>query len=250
MLKDEIIKALIARDPSLKKTSLNKKYKKDLEEMLNKPISSKSFFLISNYTNICSIFDIAKEVTNYYNNNINSNELYFNNTNAGGKVRQKNGSIVENICEIILRELCILNKINQFNIGGKKIDSVRIFSKSGYIDASVDIHFSINNRNVLYGECKTYLDKCYLDRANSDLSHFKKLDHKNECVIISLENSTRKESENFFLDDGNINKIFYLVDGKRNSKKPIWKNEFYKPINQNSLLTLINYFDGVIKQYI
>ena len=42
----------------------------------------------------------------------------------------------------------------------------------------------------------------------------------------------------------------FLVDGKRSSTKPIWKSEFYKPINIDVLKELINHIDIVIKQYI
>jgi len=194
--------------------------------------------------------NIVNEVISYYNDQILSDVIYEQNDNAGGKVRQKNGNLVESIVGIIIKELCKLIEIDEYKITGKSEDSIRISSKNGYIDASVDVHMSINNKSVLFSECKTYLDKCYLDRANSDLSHFKKLDSNNSCIIVSLENAVATNAENYFLDEGTIDKIFYLVDGKRSSSKPIWKSEFYKPINIDVLKELIYHIDNVIKQYI
>jgi hypothetical protein len=193
---------------------------------------------------------IINNVIDYYNSQISSDVIYEQNENAGGKVRQKNGNLVESMVKIIIQELCKLNNINEYKITGKSEDSIRITSKNGYIDASVDVHMSINNKSVLFSECKTYLDKCYLDRANSDLLHFKKLDKNNSCIIVSLENAVATNAENYFLDEGNIDRIFYLVDGKRSGSKPIWKSEFYKPINIDVLKELINHIDIVIKQYI
>jgi hypothetical protein len=69
-------------------------------------------------------------------------------------------------------------------------------------------------------------------------------------MVVSLENAVSDNAENFFLDEGNIDKIFYLLDGKRNSKKPIWKKKYYKPINNNVLIGLMEYIDNIIKQYI
>lgn len=194
--------------------------------------------------------NIINTIVDYYNTQILSDVMYEQTENAGGKVRQKNGNLVENMVKIIIEQLCKSNNISDYKITGKSEDSVRIPSKNGYIDASVDVHMSINNKSILFSECKTYLDKCYLDRANSDLLHFKKLDKSNSCIIVSLENAVSSNAESYFLDEGNIDKIFYLVDGKRRSSNPIWKSEFYKPINIDVIKELINHIDNIIKQHI
>ena len=113
-----------------------------------------------------------------------------------------------------------------------------------------DMNIISNKDNpIIFSECKTYLDKCYFDRANSDFKHFKNIDNNKKCIVVSLENGIAPNAENYFMDQGNTDKIFYLVDGKRTSKKPIWKNEFYKPINIEVLSNLINYIDNIIKQH-
>lgn len=112
------------------------------------------------------------------------------------------------------------------------------------------MHLYINDIPIIFAECKTYLDKCYLDRANSDLFHLRKINDNIRCIIVSLENAVSTNAENYFKDLGNIDKIFYLVDGKRSSKKPVWKKEYYKPINKIVLNNLINYISESIRQYI
>lgn len=193
--------------------------------------------------------NILSKIVDYYNNNISSENLYNEISNAGGKIRGKNGDLVENMVKIILNDLCQLNNVSNFRITGKKEDSIRVYSKNGHIDVSTDVHFYIQDNPIIFGECKTYLDKCYFDRANSDFKHFKNIDNNKKCIVVSLENGIAPNAENYFMDQGNTDKIFYLVDGKRTSKKPIWKNEFYKPINIEVLSNLINYIDNIIKQH-
>lgn len=69
-------------------------------------------------------------------------------------------------------------------------------------------------------ECKTYLDKCYLQRADSDF-HLLKSSNSFLSIILSLQNSVSKNSEMFFLDQENIDNIFYLADVKRSSERHI-----------------------------
>jgi len=168
----------------------------------------------------------------------NTSNIYENAENGGGKVRQTNGDLVENIFRKIVK--IVAEQLNvEVRITGKKEDSVRIFSKNGYIDASVDVHILSKTKNI-FAECKTYLDKCYLDRASSDLEHFKSSNNRNLCIVVSLENAVSKTAESYFLDKGYIDKIFYLVDGKRSSAKPIWKKEHFKRINLSVLDELID----------
>lgn len=193
--------------------------------------------------------NILNKIVDYYNNNISSENLYNENSNAGGKIRGKNGDLVENMVKIILGDLCQLNNTPNFRITGKKEDSIKVFSKNGHIDVSTDVHFYMGKTPIIFVECKTYLDKCYFDRANSDFNHFKNIDTSKNCVVVSLENGIASNAENYFMDQGNTDKVFYLVDGKRTSKKPIWKNEFYKPMNIEVLSNLINYMNNIIKQH-
>jgi hypothetical protein len=190
---------------------------------------------------------IIDEIINMYNNSMqNSSTIYESTENAGGKVRQSNGDLVENIFRKIVKLIADQSNID-VKITGKKEDSIRINSENGYINASVDVHILSDNQNI-FAECKTYLDKCYLDRASSDLEHFKSANNKNICLIISLENAVGRPAEFYFLDKGYIDNIFYLVDGKRSSARPIWKREHFKPINRKVLGDLIDYIENSLNK--
>jgi hypothetical protein len=192
---------------------------------------------------------IVTEIEGMYNDAMSSaNKIYEESENGGGKVRQSNGDLVERMFKRIAYLVCNMNGFNSVKITGKKEDSIRITSKSGgYIDASVDVHAIVPETVSFFAECKTYLDKCYLDRASSDLKHFKKPGTKNVCFIISLENAVSKSSEAYFLDEGYIDNIFYLVDGKRSSAKPIWKKDHFKPLNKSKVMELINCVEKHLK---
>ena len=184
--------------------------------------------------------NIFTEIESMYNTAMSeANRVYEESENGGGKVRQANGDLVENIFKKVSYLVCNMHGFTSVNITGKSDDCIRIFSKNGgYIDAAVDVHVKVPSTINFFAECKTYLDKCYLDRASSDLKHFKK--DGNVCFIIALENAVSSTSETYFLDEGYINKIFYLVDGKRSSKKPIWKKNHFKPLNKSKVFELIN----------
>jgi hypothetical protein len=185
---------------------------------------------------------IISEVEKIYDEAMTkANSIYETSKNAGGKVRQINGDLVERIFSKVVDLTFQLNNLS-VKVTGKKQDSEKITSKNGgFINVSVDVHARSEKINF-FSECKTYLDKCYLDRASSDLKHFKK-GSKNICLIVSLENAVAKNAETYFLDEGYVDKIFYLVDGKRNSSKPIWKKEHYKPLNKSRVLDLINFIE-------
>jgi hypothetical protein len=190
---------------------------------------------------------IVLEVERIYNETMEkANSIYESSENAGGKVRKINGDLVEKIFSKVVELTFQINE-STVNITGKKQDSEKITSKNGgFIYVSVDVHAKSEKANF-FAECKTYLDKCYLDRASSDLKHFKK-NPKNVCLIISLENAVAKNAETYFLDEGYVDRIFYLVDGKRNSSRPIWKKEHSKSLNKSKVLELINYIESYINK--
>ena len=91
-------------------------------------------------------------------------------------------------------------------------------------------------------ECKCWLDASMMERASSDFRLIKKYtDNDIKSIIVSLENATNEKSEMFILDEGHVDKVFYLLDGKRRSDKPIWKKDCRKKINDKKLNNLINY---------
>ena len=97
----------------------------------------------------------------------------------------------------------------------------------------VDVHVYLDDRFVAAIECKAYLDKCYYTRACDDFSLFRKFGHDIRTYIFAFEDSISAESK-IFVDyiNGNVcDDVFYMVDGKRSSSKPIYHPDHRKSIN-------------------
>lgn len=134
---------------------------------------------------------------------------------VGGTQRTLMGELVENFVDFIWEK--IQDKYNdsssKITVGSTK--PIKVVSPSGYsIAESVDRHIYINRKIVAAIECKTYLDKCYLQRADSDFALLK-TNENFASIILSLQNACSENSFNFFLDRGNIDKIFILSNVKK-----------------------------------
>lgn len=159
----------------------------------------------------------------------------------GGKIRQFSGEIVENVSEMIWNLLSSkYPEVNAQIYTGKDKPYKIVDPDGNYINESVDKHCYINGKLVLAIECKTYLDKCYMQRADSDFNLLKSYNKDFDAIIISQENAIGDNSFNFFLNRKNIDKVYYFADGKRNSAK--LKRIYYNPdrLNDDLILTLIN----------
>lgn len=89
-------------------------------------------------------------------------------------------------------------------------------------------------------ECKSYLDLCYYKRACSDFQDFKAHNFNLKYIIFSLENSIKEESKEFvnYSNNNICYGIYYMLDGKRSSKNPIYSKK--KEINIDKLNTFID----------
>ena len=125
----------------------------------------------------------------------------------------------------------------------KKNDFIDCHSKSGCkLKFQVDRHLYLNNGLVSIGECKAYLDRCFMERASSDFGRIiRGLETRPVSFILALEDAVGKDAYTFYMDEGTIDRVFYLCDGKRSPLKPIWKQKFYKPINKNKLEDFIKF---------
>lgn len=200
-----------------------------------------------------NIYGIINKFINEYNISIIKLNKIFENGKlsggAGGKIRGNNGKLVENLTEMLFHDILKEYNIDDYSIINGKSDLTKVSSKNGYIKVGVDRHIHIPLLDFhIYVECKSYLDKCYMDRANSDLMHLKNNNNNSLCLIISLENSIKDTSLDYFLDQGYIDNVFFLLDGKRSSKEPYWITKFNKQINKNNLKHLINYIESEIKK--
>jgi hypothetical protein len=165
-------------------------------------------------------------------------------SNEGGKRRKIMGDLGEKISQRIF-EYCIdiLNIENaRVYRGGEKKIMCKI-DDDAYFEAQVDKHVEIENNLRIICEAKTYLDKTYVERASSDFNIIRKYnetgDKKIFSYIISLQDCIKKETLSFFMRDGNIDKVFILMDLKRSGIKPIWNPNFRKNINLDKLYDCI-----------
>lgn len=159
----------------------------------------------------------------------------------GGTQRKLMGDLVEELVDLIWHELekeyvSVDAKIRVGNKSPVKITNIHGRS----IKASVDRHCYINGELVCAVECKTYLDKCFMQRADSDFDIMYDDNADFDRIIVALENAVAEDTYNFFLDRDNIGRVFFLANGKRNSKHHISHN--HDRINKFYIECLIDYF--------
>jgi hypothetical protein len=171
----------------------------------------------------------------YYEDNVQL-ATSFANKGEMGMVRSTMKEVVEGLLDLIWKT----------EIGGesKKNDFIESVSKSGYsLKFQVDRHlYHTDGTMAKIGECKAYLDRCFMERASSDFGRILNgVQSKPTTFILALENSVSDKAYEYYMDEGNIHKVFYLCDGKRSSTKPIWRNPHYKPINETKLQDFVDF---------
>lgn len=173
------------------------------------------------------------------------NKLELASTLSGGPLRKVMGDLVEDMIDFIWYETSLKYPAvnNKITIG--KQTPIIISNKGGSIKESVDRHCFINNKMVLCIECKTYLDKCYMQRADSDFALMKE-GANFDAIIVSLENGIGDDSYNFFKQRNNIDDVFYLADGKRKSTNHISHN--IERINKEKIAILIDKIESYFKE--
>lgn len=173
---------------------------------------------------------------------------------TGGENRKYSGETVESCINIIIDMFRKYYPSLDIEVRGDS-DKIKVYGKNGvaFTEESVDKHVYINGEFVLAIECKTYLDKCYLQRAADDFRLIRKgVGHPIQTWVVSLENAISDMAYNFFMyqdDDTNIDKCFFLSDGKRASNRPIYKNRnFEARLNIDKIQILIEEFHKFFQQ--
>jgi hypothetical protein len=180
---------------------------------------------------------IVKEVLIFFDNAKTEIHNISKKIDSGGEIRAKNGDIWEHL------------SIKIFNLVAKELNNgfKAVKGDNSLINGhQVDVHcFNNNNKLILIQECKSYLDLAYAKRTISDFETIQNsIGYGIPSIVLAGEDSVKKESLENLKKSDIIDEIFYLVDGKRNSKKPWWKIEFDKPINS---ISLAKYIDFIIK---
>lgn len=162
-----------------------------------------------------------------------------------GKLRAGSGATVEGMIDLIWSSLTKKYPNANARITTGRTTPVIIIDEDGEeISESVDRHCFIDNEMVLAIECKTYLDKCYMQRASDDFKLMKTQLPNLQGVIVSLEDSIATNSFDFIMNKGYVNKNFFLAMGKRNSAVECRIYNTGYRIQDDKILTLVNYLEG------
>jgi hypothetical protein len=180
------------------------------------------------------------ELNNIMNNWCNNYEESF----SGGKMRHDRGDDIENFCKNIIKMFGELYNLNIYAIKGKNDKKeLSLNHKENIIkkEHQVDIHIYKEDKFIACIECKSYLDSCYYVRACDDFKLFKKFGYNIKNYIFSLENSIDENTKLFtdVITDYVCDDIFYMLDGKRTSSKPIYDKKNKKMINKEKLTYFI-----------
>ena len=120
-----------------------------------------------------------------------------------GKLRAGSGATVEGMIDLIWSSLTKkYPNVNARITTGRTTPVIIIDEDGEEISESVDRHCFIDNEMVLAIECKTYLDKCYMQRASDDFKLMKTQLPNLQGVIVSLEDSIATNSFDFIMNKG------------------------------------------------
>lgn len=165
---------------------------------------------------------------------------------TGGKMRGQRGSDIEKFVVNTINKIGELLKINLIakcgNDDKKKLIITLPDGKKLTKDHQVDVHIYLNGVFVSVIECKAYLDSCYYVRTCDDFKMFKKFDYNVKNYIFTLENGIGEDTKIFtdYINENICDDIFYLLDGKRTSSKPVYDMNHKKTINKNVLTKFID----------
>lgn len=163
----------------------------------------------------------------------------------GGKMRSERGEDIEIFVRNVINEIGKQLNLNLRAVKGdldKKDLILHTQDTTVTKHHQVDVHIYLDNRFIAVIECKSYLDSCYYTRACEDFRLFKKFGYGLKHYVFTLENSIDDDTH-FFIDhvtDNICNGVFYILDGKRSSSKPIYNPYFKKTINRERLSLFID----------
>lgn len=156
-----------------------------------------------------------------------------------GAVRFERGCYVENLIDDLWLDIGLL-KQKEHTTNNKK-HLVKSVSKKYTINKALDRNCYSNNILKAMIECKAYVDSCYLERADNDSKVLEEGGYVVPKVVVGLENACSFEALNFWLERKNLENVFFLVEGKRSSSKPIYKKEYYKNLSFEKFSKLCNW---------
>lgn len=169
----------------------------------------------------------------------------YKNNCSGGEMRSSRGKDIEEFVINTINYIGQQNNINIIAIKGdddKKLLQINKNNKIIKKNHQVDVHIYLDNEFIAIIECKAYLDSCYYVRACDDFALFKKFNYQIKNYIFTLENSIDEDTKDFtdYITDNICDNIYYMLDGKRSSSKPIYDIKYKKVINRDNFIKFIN----------
>jgi hypothetical protein len=163
---------------------------------------------------------------------------------SGGKMRGDRGDDIENFVKNVINMFVTTYDIKVDALKGTNDKKELVLHHNNKIikkDHQVDIHIYKDGNFIAVIECKAYLDSCYYVRACDDFRLFKKFGYDVKNYIFSLENSIDENTKLFtdVVTENVCDDIFYMLDGKRTSTKPIYDKKHKKMINREKLTYFI-----------
>jgi hypothetical protein len=167
-------------------------------------------------------------------------------TCSGGEMRCERGDTIEKFVRDTINEIGKqLNKNIRAVKGStdKKQLKLQVGNKEIKKEHQVDIHIYVNDIFSAVIECKAYLDSCFYIRACDDFKLYNKFGYNVKSYIFTLEDSLSEDTKIFtdHVTDYVCDDVFYILDGKRSSSKPIYEEKYRKPINQQKLKKFIEF---------
>lgn len=202
--------------------------------------------------------EAMKNISDYVWNELNKCmktwcNSYTSESYTGGKMREDRGDSIE---ELVRKTIDKIASETHVNLTCKKGSSdkkiLTLTSPDGTIltdEHQVDVHVYLNGKLIAVIECKAYLDSCYYVRACSDFNKFKKFGYNVKTLIFALEDGISKDKKMFtdHLTDNACDRIFYILDGKRSSSKPIYDRRYLKTPNHDKIIDFINYILDLLR---
>ena len=198
----------------------------------------------------CNVSDVVGSVERFYIERIEEIQKISQQNNVGGQIRAASGRLVEDLIKETFDQVGSYYPARRVEIKKGETDRITCTNAKGNsIGMQVDKHCYIDGKLKAIMEAKSYLDRCYMIRASDDFKKIKEhVSSPPRALIVAIENSVAEESYNFIMDEGHCNEVFFLADGKRSSTKPIWKKEYYKPLNPEKLRAFVEVVDNLFAE--
>ena len=200
----------------------------------------------------------------------------------GGILRAEKGKLVEDIAKSLVRLSWKKLKQNpdRLKIFGKKIkipikkdyvinldNEIRSYVeqniKSYFYPYKPDVLVSIDGKNVLEIECKSYTENAMLKRILVDSTLIKTQFPEMQFVLLQLESQLGGDFSE--LKDVNVGStsthtllsyfdidlnILTLLEGERKVNKPVHKKEFFKELKRENLEKSVKVISEILKKYV